>query len=212
MTFNTGKRGRGPIVAVTGHRDLLLQDLPLLEQAVDRVLGQIQASAVEGTATLLSGLAEGADRLVAERALALGWQIVAVLALPADEFEEDFASEASRAEFRELLSKCAKVVEASVSGTPRPSCYANVAERIVATSDWLIALWDGSPAAGSGGTAEVVARFLMHSLEVCPKERARVAHLFVRRSSEAEANLGAVPGDGCWICLDAGGRSVRRSM
>lgn len=203
---------RGPTVAVTGHRDPPSEDLPLLALAVDRTLGQIRATASEGIPTLVSGLAEGADRLVAERALALGWRLVGVLALPADEFAKDFASEASRSEFRRLLGRCAQVIEASPPGTPRPQCYANVAERIIAMSDWLVALWDGGPAAGSGGTADVVARFLAHSLHSDSPGRARVAHLYTRRSSADSPHLQAVPGQLWWHGQDPVNEVLRRPL
>ena len=112
--------------------------------------------------TLLTGLAEGADRLVAECALDHGWSVGAVLALPESEFELDFkANEKSLAQFRTLLPRCASVHVASAPGTPRPDCYAAVGEWVCQHTFALIALWDGDTASAArpGGTAWVVQRF-----------------------------------------------------
>jgi hypothetical protein len=54
---------------------------------------------------LLSPLAEGADRLVAEVALEVGARLVVPLPMPQHLYEEDFRSPESLAEFRCLLER-----------------------------------------------------------------------------------------------------------
>ena len=111
--------------------------------------------------TLLSCLAEGADRLVAQAALQVkGTSIEAVLPLPADEYEKDFASPESRREFACLLEQAERVtvVKAeSAVGEARNLAYERAGRYLVDTCDLLIAVWDGQPARGRGGTAEIVA-------------------------------------------------------
>ena len=58
------------------------------------------------TPTVVSALAEGADRLVVERVLQRpGARLEALLPLPATDFETDFGSDDSLAEFRALLQR-----------------------------------------------------------------------------------------------------------
>lgn len=147
-------------VGVTGHR--LLRDPRPLEAAVDQALDEIQEAFADHTLVILSALAEGADRLVARRALARSGaqrpSLVACLPRPQAEYVSDFHGEASVAEFEELLSRAAEVVELSPAGAPRDQGYRAVADYLLANSHVLVALWDGGPATNDVGTAAVVER------------------------------------------------------
>jgi hypothetical protein len=85
---------------------------------------------------------------------------------PAD-YETDFSSAASRAEFAEFLGKARSVVEIpravgegwKTFGPERDALYAKVGAAIAEGSQILIALWDNLPARGLGGTADVVGWF-----------------------------------------------------
>lgn len=80
---------------------------------------------------LLCGLADGADRLFAEEALANGVSVVAVL----PDSKEQFAAEhQDPSVFWALLAQCAEVMQT-------PDYLA--ASRIIAQSDILFAIWDG---------------------------------------------------------------------
>src|SRR5580693_954672 len=59
------------MVAVSGHRDLAPQDTPRLREAVTTFVQQLQAYLPDTELRLIVGMAEGADLLVAETALAL---------------------------------------------------------------------------------------------------------------------------------------------
>lgn len=150
------------VVGVTGHRDHALADADqeLLRRRVDGVL---EVLAQRGAEELISGLAEGADRLVARRALRAGWSLRALLPFPPDRYEEDFADAGSRADFRRLLSRSASVEIAP--GTPgrtdREGPYAVQGRILVSRLHVLVAVWDGRPARGAGGTGDVVE----HALE-----------------------------------------------
>jgi len=160
--------GAGSIVlGVTGHRQL-----PPVVALSDRVDGAIDDLAGGRTVHLLTSLAEGADRLVARRVLArVGGTIEALLPLEAVDYEADFADASSVAEFRSLLAAAttAEVVElgvaeaaagsadrAGVVDDDRTSRYEAAGFAVVDRSEALLALWDGRPARGRGGTAEVV--------------------------------------------------------
>ncbi len=105
--------------------------------------------------TVVSALAEGADRLVASLGLGLGARLEVVLPLPVDDYEKDFRDEASRAEFRGLLARAATVDVVEAAWT-RDHNYRTAGLTMADRIDVLVALYDGEPARGTGGTAEIV--------------------------------------------------------
>lgn len=156
------QQGRVPLhlrVAVTGHRWIKAD--PAIVDAVRDALGQIDARRRSGTAatpvtlTVVSALAEGADRLVARQALLRGASLEVVLPLPRDDYLADFTSEESKAEFRELLGQASVVTELPSTGR-REEAYERAGRAAVDRSDVVLALWDGQAARGRGGTAEIV--------------------------------------------------------
>jgi hypothetical protein len=158
-------------VGVSGHR--LLADPVAVAMAVDRVLEQL---APGRHVVAVSSLAEGADRIVATRVLARGGRLEAVLPLPADDYTNDFVDAGSRAEFAGLLAAAERVtvVPPDPADPSREAAYARAGSAVLGACDVLLALWDGTPARGRGGTAEVVAE--AHAagrrVEVVPVERA----------------------------------------
>ena len=108
--------------------------------------------------TVVSPLAEGADRLVAREVLRTqDARLEAVLPFPRDEYLLDFEEAASRADFEDLLADADRVDEQPGGPSPDPDeAYARVGQAVVDRSDILIAIWDGRPARGHGGTAEIV--------------------------------------------------------
>lgn len=144
-------RRKTPILGVTGHRGL--PD----PEAVSRSVRAWLANGGGGVTTLLSPLAEGADRLVAREFLNLPDGVLhAVLPLPAEEYLKDFATPASQAEFSRLLAAAAEITVLPPLAT-RAAAYTAAGCYVVDHCDILLAIWDGQPARGSGGTGEVVA-------------------------------------------------------
>jgi hypothetical protein len=153
----SGNEAAGPlpiIVGVTGHRDLRRQDLPALEAIVKRVLRELQASHRHTPLLVLSPLAEGSDRLVARVALEVGARLIVPMPLPQDVYEQDFSSDESRAEFRQLLSRAESSYVLPLMagntadgigqhGDQRNRQYAQVGALIAKLSQVFIALWDG---------------------------------------------------------------------
>jgi hypothetical protein len=151
-------------IAVTGHR--FLQDTEELISAIDRVLAAIQARWPDLSLTVISSLAEGGDRLVTQRALALfGARLIVPLPMPVDEYICDFRQDGSAEEFRLLLDQAAEIVCLPVA-PDREAAYAAAGDYLLTHSDIVIALWDGQPAQGDGGTGAVVtaARRAAHPL------------------------------------------------
>jgi hypothetical protein len=114
--------------------------------------------------SVLSALAEGADRIVARIALdaelGLGADLGAVLPMAAEDYLEDFGCYESRREFGQLLSLATAQTALhrgpAPRGQARNAAYNRAGRYIVDRSDLLIAVWDGRVAQGHGGTAEVV--------------------------------------------------------
>jgi hypothetical protein len=143
-------------VGVTGHR--VLTDLEPLRAGIEAALDRIEAAFPGQPLTLLSSLAEGADRLAAEAVLRRsGGRLVVPLPLPQAEYETDFSRPQSRAEFRALLGRANEVFEAP-HREARNEAYEAAGLEVCRRADVLLAIWDGQASQGRGGTADIVAR------------------------------------------------------
>jgi len=147
-------------VAAIGHRRL--PDAVAAAASIRSVLFELIHASTNGLQAprrliLLSSLAEGADRLAAYEVLGLPAGILhAVLPLAPPDYEEDFPDPASRAEFRDLLASAADI-EILAPGPSRDEAYRAAGFRVVDDCDIVLAVWDGRPTNGTGGTAETVA-------------------------------------------------------
>jgi len=141
-------------VGVSGHKDLI--DLEAVTDAIDEVLREILAAFGGNSLQVISPLAEGADRVVAWRAMA-NYSVRLVVPLPMElsEYMLDFDSITSKSEFLTLLEQAEQVIELPNAGT-HELCYQAAGMYVLDHSDVLIAVWDGAPARGTGGTAEIV--------------------------------------------------------
>lgn len=102
---------------------------------------------------LVSPLAEGSDRLVAEEALKAGYALYAPLPFSQSEYEKDFPE--SIEGFRTLLS-AAEVLELDGTREFANESYREVGRFVARNCDLLVAVWDGATERGPGGTAEIV--------------------------------------------------------
>jgi hypothetical protein len=144
-----------PRIGVTGHRKLA--DVAAIEAGVEAALAAIEARFPKEPLRILSSLAEGADRLVAQRVLSRpGARLIAVLPLPRLDYMADFESQQSREEFLALLGEAEAVIELPPRDS-RTEAYERAGRYVVEHADVLVAVWDGLPALGRGGTAEIVA-------------------------------------------------------
>jgi len=156
--------GRVPFrlwIGVTGHR--LLDNIDLLAACVETTLARVQTwiPATQNTELVLgviSSLAEGADRLVAREVLTNHYSVLEVpMPLPKGEYVSDFTSTESKHAFESLLRRATTVVPAPRVQS-REQGYAAAGQYVLERCDVLIALWDGKPARGPGGTATIVER------------------------------------------------------
>jgi hypothetical protein len=99
----------------------------------------------------ITSLAIGADQLLARLVLEKNGTIYAVL--PFADIERSFSPEDLPA-YRELVTQ-ANVEVLQTSGTDEDA-YLAAGFRVVELSDLMVAVWDGRPAKGKGGTADIV--------------------------------------------------------
>ena len=143
-------------IGVTGHR--VLAELPRVAAGVEAALDRIEATFPGRAPVVVSALAEGADRLVAEAVLRRsGARLRVVLPMARSEYLADFATPQSRGAFLALLARADSVAVLPARAT-RDEAYAAANDRMLDEVDVLVAIWDGQGAQGQGGTAEVVAR------------------------------------------------------
>jgi hypothetical protein len=150
-------------VGVSGHRDLDPRQERDTSAVTEIALLKIANLLPGGDPRLVTGLAEGADQLVAEVALAIGWKIEALLPMSVTEYERDFPRTAARERLNELLSRCVRVTEMAYNGeldpdvvSARNQMYRNQGCRLIAESNFVILLWDGSETSpGACGTSWV---------------------------------------------------------
>ena len=155
------------VVAVTGHRDLVPDEVPAIRDKVRGLLRDLHESYPERRIRVMSPLAEGADRLVAREALDLGLELVVPLPMPRELYVGDFESEASIAEFDLLCEQAVEILQLPLArdntpddiadyGPARNLQYAQVGVFLCAHCHILLALWDGKVTEELGGTGQVV--------------------------------------------------------
>jgi hypothetical protein len=159
-------------IGLTAHRDLVPEEEPFLRAQVRGFFRRLQSDFPNLPLRLMSALAAGGDQLVAEEALALGIELMAVLPMPRAEYERDFDDDATRARFGELLAQARVRVlplapgndaaAVTAGGASRDLQYAQLGMFLSSHCQILLALWDGRPGEATGGTAQVV-EFHLHN-------------------------------------------------
>ena len=137
-------------IAITGHRDIVVTEK--LKQDIKEFFLNLK----DKTVKFLSPLADGADRLVANIYLEVFQKesnLIVPMPFNQERYMEDFDSE-SKEEFLEYLKIADEVFE--VENTQWCN-YKSVGVYVADKSDTLLALWDGTFNAKSGGTGDIVA-------------------------------------------------------
>ena len=138
-------------IGITGHQNLDNQDWVKAE--IIRIL-QCDESPLLG----ISSLAVGADQLFAQAVIECGGQLEAII--PFAKYDEVF-KDAGRAEYRRLLALASKKDVLPDSDSNEAS-YLAAGKRVADLADLLIAVWNGKPAAGIGGTGDIV-EYALHA-------------------------------------------------
>ncbi len=166
------------IIGIAGHRAHRLKDhLPYVEEQVRQQLQEIKFHYAGCQFAVLSALADGSDRLVAEIAVeVLQAHLYVALPLPYEIYKRSFghashlSNQASNEEFQRFVGRAqiyfemplrfggAQLLEQDdkMGESARAQQYALAGAYIVRRCHELIAIWDGQDAKGVGGTAQVV--------------------------------------------------------
>ena len=127
---------------------------------------------LEPIVRLHTPLATGSDQIAAQSARANGYQLRALLPFKVAEYAQDFSGP-ELAEFREYLED-ADTVMTLPSDRTASDAYVLVGKAVIAASDVIVAIWDGEPGNGPGGTAHVV--------ELALRDGVPVIHLHIDRA------------------------------
>ncbi len=167
-------------IGVTGHRKELIPHMKVILEGVHSALdaqGARTATAQEPSIinlfsspsprsfrrgrtpivyTLLTPLAEGADRIVADAIAPLeGAIIIPVLPMPQADYEATFGSPDLVEDFQRRLGRYSSAEHVPGASADPDVAFPAVGRYVVEKCDLLIAIWNGEPGA-TGGTAEVV--------------------------------------------------------
>jgi hypothetical protein len=180
-------------IGATGHRDLRPEDIPILAEAVARVLSELRAACPGTPFVVISPLAEGADQLVAQVALErFGARLIVPLPFERASYETDFIDEAARSAFAALLGQASYslvLAPSPADEAAREAGYRRAGLWTARHAQVLIALWDGEAAPSDAGTGGIVtARLAGHvSDEHAPLDQAElglVVHIVTPRASQ----------------------------
>jgi hypothetical protein len=138
-------------IGFSGHRKL--PDEAKCREAIRKVLVDWKAK-VPGVVYGVSSVAAGGDLLFAETCIELEMPIRVFLPLPREQFRDDFDEPTWRRAERVFAS----ALSVEVTGVSQESAerYYECGIETVQQSQLLIALWDGGPGRGMGGTEDMV--------------------------------------------------------
>jgi hypothetical protein len=174
------------VVGFSGHRQIA--DPGGLAGAIREALGSLLHLA-PGEWLGLTSVAEGGDQLFISQARALGLSWHAILPLPRAEFAKDFPP-AEWVEVEKILDGAEHVRVITENGT-REDAYLDCGMATVDGADVLLAVWDGEPAHGKGGTGDVVAyaRSLGKPLILIDPSTLKVGRERLEKLERIDANL-----------------------
>lgn len=162
LALSIGVFGHRPNRLPAAMRDRVATDIAAILDALKAEAAAAQLryrdafAAGEPQLAIVSALAEGADRMVAEAGLARGFLLDAPLPFPVDVYAGDFPGERELARYRDLLDKARRTLALPGTLADKPAAYERVGVTILGISDIVLAIWDGGPAAGRGGTTSMV--------------------------------------------------------
>lgn len=151
-------RNRNHRIAISGHRGLPAMTSRLVDKAIRAALAEHDASALTG----ISCLADGADQIFARAVIDFGGTLEVII--PAARYR-DGLPEPACPEYDRLLARAAEVHRLPFTDSTSESHMA-ASTLMIDGADELYAVWDGLPARGYGGTADVVGYAREHGVPV----------------------------------------------
>jgi hypothetical protein len=139
------------MVGMTGHQGLPAPTADLVTTALRDTLTRYTPSLVGVTM-----LGPGADQLFARVVLELGGSLYVVQPTTGMQYRDSFQDTEARRGYDELYAR-ASYFEALEHTESTEHAHMEAGKVLVDRSTVLVAVWDGQPARGFGGTADVVA-------------------------------------------------------
>ena len=134
-------------VGITGHQDFRdAETTSWLEQQLEDTISSLKITFG------YSCLALGADQLFARVLLKGNVPLIAVI--PSKNYEQTF-DEKFRNQYKSFLDRAFEVIQLSYD-QPSEIAFFEASKLMVNHCDVMIAIWNGSPSKGLGGTADVV--------------------------------------------------------
>ncbi len=191
------------LIGVTGHRDLRQEDINEIEGAVQSVIEGFRRRLPSTPILIVSGLAAGADQLVARVALRCGVDLAAVLPMPVEAYLSTMDNKGQQ-QFRQLLPQASLVVrlplDEGVTEALLASCeesralqYRCLAVFLATHCRAVIALWDGVPSQAMGGTYQVIQYTLRYHPGAADSWSEQQAGIVYHISTPRESNLAVIP-------------------
>ena len=146
-------------ITISGHRGLPAPAEQLVDHAIRRQLARDSTGA---NLVGISCLADGADQIFGRAVLDACGQLDVII--PADSYREGLP-EAAHASCDRLLSQATRVDRLDYTESTSQAHMA-ASQAMLDRADRLDAVWDGKPARGYGGTADVVAEAQMRGIPV----------------------------------------------
>ena len=134
-------------IGVTGHQDLPRDAIDYITHGIRDILEHHDQ--IDG----YSSLAAGADQIFATEVLAAGGRLHAVI--PSADYTATLSDE-DLVHYNQLLASASRTTQLAFPA-PGEDAYEAAGQWIATESELLIAVWDGLPARGRGGTADTVA-------------------------------------------------------
>lgn len=134
-------------VGITGHQDLSNYDINWIRYSIRRFLSDNEVGIG------YSSLAIGADQLFVRTLI--DFKINYGVIIPCRQYSKTFKSEFDRKEYSFLLEKAYKALTLDYD-EPSEDAFYQAGIKIIELSDTLLAVWDGKPARGLGGTGDIV--------------------------------------------------------
>ncbi len=163
------RAGVGPLEATADDERALLAGC---DQILRRIAGTVNAVGQAGVGyrdrtarlTIVSGLAEGADRIAAHAGLAQGFELWAVLPFDPTAYLADFdeawqppmwSRPGAQTEFAQLVARASDCIV--MDGSPgSDDAYVALGRTILNHCDVIIGIWNREAGAGSGGTDHIL--------------------------------------------------------
>jgi hypothetical protein len=135
-------------IGLSGHQDIPPEAFTYVKNGIKDILAKVTEGLVG-----ISALASGADQLFASLILEQKGHLHIII--PCQDYDTTFSDKDDLERFWLLLNMAGDV---EVLNYPEPSeeAYLKAGYRVVDSCDFLLAVWDGKPARGKGGTADIV--------------------------------------------------------